>query len=373
MISTIVNTELPLAERFMVKKNVIRHGSGKKRFCIVTGTHGDELEGQMVCYEMARLVQENIACLDGTVEIYPALNPLGIDTIQRGIPNFDLDMNRIFPGNEHGTMAEQAAYRICEDLKGADMVIDIHSSNLYLRESPQVRINVLNEEQLVPQAKHLGVDFVWVHDAATVLEATLAHSLNSTGTPCLVVEMGVGQRINHHMCVHLVKGIFNLMHEMGMWNAEDKEKPYANVNVGGSVGGGVGGGVGDSDGDSVGGSVHDETPDALSHLTGDGQPLLNPIVCKGNRVTFLNAACSGVFLTELRTGKMVKEGQSIGKIVDPLTGTVLSDVVSPIEGFLFTIRAYPIVYEGSLMARIFQYNEDELDIVKAVSAAEEQE
>ena len=329
MIKTIVNTELPLAERLLVKKNVISGSKGGKRLCIVTGTHGDELEGQMVCYEMARILQQHIHRLSGTVEIYPALNPLGIDTIQRGIPNFDLDMNRIFPGNEHGTMAEQAAYRICEDLKGADMVIDIHSSNLYLRESPQVRINVLNQDSLVAEARHLGVDFIWVHDAATVLEATLAHSLNSTGTPCLVVEMGVGQRINHQMCTHLVKGIFNLMAEMGMWEA----------------------GADDID---------------------DSHPLLEPIVCSGNRVTFLNAECSGVFLTDLRTGKMVRQGQSIGKIVDPLTGQVLSDVVSPINGFLFTIRAYPIVYEGSLMARIFEYNAQELDVVTAVSQAEQQ-
>lgn len=334
MIQTIVNTELPLAERLLVKKNIIKGRRSGKRLCIVTGTHGDELEGQMVCYEMARLVGQNTDKLSGSVEIYPALNPLGIDTIQRGIPNFDLDMNRIFPGNEHGTMAEQAAYRICQDLKGADMVIDIHSSNLYLRESPQVRINVLNEEALVPEARHLGVDFIWVHDAATVLEATLAHSLNSTGTPCLVVEMGVGQRINHKMCTHLVKGIFNLMTEMGMWENNDK--------------------------------------DNLTLLTGDTQPLLTPIVCKGNRVTFLNAQCSGVFLTDLRTGKIISEGQSIGKIVDPLTGEVLSDVVSPVNGFLFTIRAYPIVYEGSLMARIFEYNEQELETVRTVSQAEQQ-
>ncbi len=334
MIKTIVNTELPLAERFLVRKNVIQGGQGKKRICIVTGTHGDELEGQMVCYEMARLVQEHIDMLDGTIEIYPALNPLGIDTIQRGIPNFDLDMNRIFPGNEHGTMAEQAAYRICEDLKGADMVIDIHSSNLYLRESPQVRINVQNENVLVPEARHLGVDFIWVHDAATVLEATLAHSLNSTGTPCLVVEMGVGQRINHRMCSHLVKGIFNLMHEMGMWDSS--------------------------------------TESAEAFLTSiDSLPLIAPIVCKGNRVTFLNAECSGVFLTDLRTGKIIRKGQSVGKIVDPLTGQVLSDVVSPIDGFLFTIRAYPIVYEGSLMARIFEFCDEELPTVTAVSQAEE--
>lgn len=306
MIKTIVSTELPVNERYLIRKNIISHGDGKRRVCIVTGTHGDELEGQMVCYLMARQLQEQIEHLDGTVEIYPSLNPLGIDTIQRGIPNFDLDMNRIFPGDKNGTMAEQAAYTIIEDLKGADLVIDVHSSNLYLRETPQVRINVLNENELVPLARQLGVDFIWVHDAATVLEATLAHSLNSTGTKCLVVEMGVGERINHKMCFHLCDGIFHLMKKMGMWKGNVQE-------------------------------------DNLSVSK----------VCKGDKVSFLNAETSGVFITEYRTGMVVSKHQELGQIVEPLTGKILSRVVSPVDGYLFTIRAYPIVYEGSLMARIY--------------------
>jgi predicted deacylase len=307
MIKTIVSTELPIDEQFRIRKNVIQHGrKNGLRFCVVTGTHGDELEGQMVCYDLAHVVTEHIDALDGTIEIYPALNPLGIDTIQRGIPNFDLDMNRIFPGDPNGTMAEQTAHAIVEDIKGADMVIDIHSSNLYLRETPQVRINVQDAERLSPFAEQLGLDFVWVHDAATVLEATLAHSLNVTGSPCLVVEMGVGQRINHKMCRRLVAGILHLMQTMGMWHlAEDTELP-------------------------------------------------TPIICKGDHVTFLNAETSGVFITELKCGINVKKGQVIGQIVDPLRGLILSTVTTPVDGYLFTIRAYPIVYEGSLMARIYR-------------------
>ncbi|MDO5130890.1 MAG: M14 family metallopeptidase [Prevotellaceae bacterium] len=307
MIKTIVSTALPINERFAIRKNIIKNGKGNRRVCIVTGTHGDELEGQMVCYLVAKYLNEHIDLLDGTVEIYPALNPLGIDTIQRGIPNFDLDMNRIFPGNPNGTMAEQAAHLIVEDLKGADLVFDIHSSNLYLRETPQVRINVLNEKELVPLAQRLNIDFVWVHDAATVLESTLAHSLNSIGTKCLVAELGVGQRINHKMCNRLTLGIFNLMKDLGMWKGEIQQSLIS-----------------------------------------------NPIVCKGDNVEFLNAATSGIFITELKCGVVVAEGEEIGQIVEPMTGTVLSRVISPVEGYMFTIRAYPIVYEGSLMARIFR-------------------
>ena len=310
MIKTVVSTALPVNERFAIRKNIIKNGKGNRQVCIVTGTHGDELEGQMVCYLVAKQLNEHPELLDGTVEIYPALNPLGIDTIQRGIPNFDLDMNRIFPGNPNGTMVEQAAHLIVEDLKGADLVFDIHSSNLYLRETPQVRINVLNEKELVPLAQHLNIDFVWVHDAATVLESTLAHSLNSTGTKCLVAELGVGQRINHKMCNRLTLGIFNLMKELGMWKGDV-----------------------------------------------DQSLISDPIVCKGDKVEFLNAETSGIFITELKCGVVIAEGEEIGQIVEPMTGKILSRVVSPVEGYMFTIRAYPIVYEGSLMARVFKFHE----------------
>ena len=32
----------------------------------------------------------------------------------------------------------------------------------------------------------------------------------------------------------------------------------------------------------------------------------------------------------------------------------MSEVRSPVDGVLFTLREYPVVYEGSLMARIME-------------------
>lgn len=308
MIKTVVSTALPVDERLLIKKNAISHGNPNKRICIVTGTHGDELEGQYVCFRLNQIIQQNLEKLNGTVEIYPALNPLGIDSITRGIPGFDLDMNRIFPGNPDGTMAEQAAYTLIRDLQGADMVIDIHSSNIFLREIPQVRINVNTADTLVPYAKLLDVDFIWVHEAATVLESTLAHSLNSLDTPTLVVEMGVGMRINHGYGNRLVNGILNLMHTMDIWTA---------------------------------------TPDPIS--------VSAPTVSVGNQVNFINADASGVFLTEIKNNMIVEKGEKIGEVVSPLTGEVLQSVEAPTRGLLFTLRAYPIVYQGSLLARIHQF------------------
>lgn len=307
MVQNVTNLEMPIDEQFRIQKNHFRKGRGKKRFCIVSGTHGDELEGQYVIYKIAEMVRKHPECLNGTIDIYPALNPLGIDSIQRGVPAFDLDMNRIFPGNPRGSMVEKVAHDIYTDLQGADMVIDIHSSNMFLRELPQVRISEQTAEKLVPYAKLLNVDMIWVHQAATVLESTLAHSLNSTGTPVLVAEMGVGMRINHSLCDQLFNGIVNLMHSMGIWT--------------------------------------EPVDQSLIH---------EPIVSQGDSVDFLNATTSGIFVTEAHNGltSIVEEGQTVGQIISPLTGEVLQEVRAPHRGILFTIRVYPVIYEGSLLARI---------------------
>ena len=68
--------------------------------------------------------------------------------------------------------------------------------------------------------------------------------------------------------------------------------------------------------------------------------------------TFLNAKVSEIFLPEVKHWVELKKGDMIGKIVDPLSGKVLDEVVAPVEGILFTIRDYPVVGEGALMGRL---------------------
>ena len=215
MVEIVTSVGLPIDEKLMIKKNrIVPDGecsTDMKRISVVTGIHGDELEGQYVCYELQRRIELEKEKLSGIVDIYPAMNPLGIDSITRGIPAFDLDMNRLFPGNKDGNMTEYLAAGIMDDVQGSDCVVDIHASNIYLTEIPQIRINELHADKLVPLAEEANVDFIWVHGASTVLEATFAHSLNSIGTPVLVVEMGVGMRLTKEYGNQMVDGIFNLM------------------------------------------------------------------------------------------------------------------------------------------------------------------
>lgn len=133
---------------------------------------------------------------------------------------------------------------------------------------------------------------MWVHGAATVLEATFAHSLNMIGTPVLVVEMGVGMRVTKEYCKQLVDGIFVEMKD--------------------------------------------------------------PLISTDGEVHYLNAGYAGIFLPTVEHWTNVKKGDKIGEILDPLEGVVKEELYSECDGILFTLREYPVVSEGSLIGRILE-------------------
>lgn len=277
---------------------------------IVTGIHGDEFEGQYICYEMVRRLTKKQEKLTGTVDVYPALNPLGLDVASHKVPKLEMDLNRMFPGNKNGTAMERVAAAIVEDISGADMCLDMHASNSFVREIPQVRLNEIFAEKMLPFAKLLNADMVWTNATATVHESTLAHSMNMLGVPSMVVEMGVGNRIDRVYGNQVVEGIFHLMEEMGMWEGEVGEIQY-------------------------------------------------PVISTDGEVDFIRSKITGVFLPAIAHNHYVRKGDKLGEIVSPLEGKVLDEIRVERSGLVFTLREYPFVREGALLARILMGIEEE--------------
>lgn len=308
MIQEIVSLQMPVEERLVVRKNRLEPehtDKNTKRISIVTGTHGDELNGQYVCYKLIETINEHPEYLNGIVDVYPSINPLGIDTGCRGIPMNDLDMNRVFPGDNNGAMAEYVAAEVVNDIIGSDLCIDVHSSNVYIKEAPQVRLNEDCADKLLPYAKIMNADFVWVYSSITVREATLAYSLNKLGVPTLVTEMGVGLRINNAYCRQLIDGIFNIMIELGIWQ-------------------------------------------------GERPAVKEPIMSTEGQVDFIHAEHAGLFVSALgeQMGH-IKKGERIGDIISPVDGEILQEIISPADGIVFSLRENPVIYKGTLLARVY--------------------
>lgn len=307
MIHEIVSLKMPVDESVVIKKNRLEPKNvdkNTKRFSIVTGTHGDELNGQYVCYQIIEKINAEPENLAGIVDVYPTINPLGIDTGSRGIPMFDLDMNRVFPGTEQGAMAEHVAYKITQDIIGSDMCVDVHSSNIFIKEVPQVRLSPEEFHRLLPYARLMNADIVWALSSSVSLESSLANCLNMFGVPSLVVEMGAGSRITRNYANQIVQGIFRLMKEVGVW-------------------------------------------------LGEVDQVKEPVVANPGDIIAVHASRSGLFILEIDDlGVHITKGSRIGKIVSPLTGEILEEIRSPRDGFLFTLREHPVVYKGAIMARV---------------------
>jgi uncharacterized protein len=308
---TFFTLALPYRERLALERAVFQGGDGP-RIAIVSGIHGDELEGLYVCHRLAvrleELGKQQPEALLGAVELYPALNPLGLDTLERSVPIYDVDLNRAFPGHPEGLFPHRLADAAMRRLAGAALVIDIHASNVYLREIPQVRIARAFEPRLVPIARSMNLDLIWVHEASTVLEHTIAHSLNASGTPCLVVEMGVGMRVTPDFAEQVTTGILHVARGLGVLAGDLELEPTRHA----------------------------------------------PLVADDGNVRYLNAETSGMFVPCVEHWTAVQRGDLLGRIVSPLQGQTLSEVRSPCDGVLFTLREYPLVYEGSLLARLME-------------------
>lgn len=118
-------------------------------------------------------------------------------------------------------------------------------------------------------------------------------------------------RITKEYGVQLVDGIFRIMCEMGIW-------------------------------------------------VGEAPKVREPIVSRDRHVSFINAEASGIFIPAIEHWTHVNKGDHIGDIVYPATGEILHDVKAKVSGRVFTLREYPVVYSGSLIARILddEYEED---------------
>ena len=306
MIETVAAVNLMVEEVLKIKKNRLTPDlptGNEKRICIVSGIFGDEIQGQYVCYELIRRIKEDYGSLKGIVDVYPALNPLGMEAKTREIPGPELEMNGLFPGSPSGVMGEYAAYCVFEDMRDADFCVDVHGSNMFLHEILQVRMNNDNVDELLPYARALNTDMIWIHPSNQVKRGSLVYELNRIGVKSFVTESRYAYRIDQNYGNQLVDGIFALMKELGIW---------------------------------------------------EGETIIprEPLITNDEEMSFINSESSGIFIPDVRVSSFVRKGDRIGTVVDVITGSVEEIVTAPKTGVISAMREYPAIEEGSLLARI---------------------
>lgn len=306
MIETVMTAQMPVGLPIKIKKNRLEPDTIQEnmpRLSIIAGVHGDELQGQYICYELIRRIKEERENLKGIVDVYPCVAPMALEIRKRNAPGA-LDMNAMFPGSHHGHTIEYMAAEVIEDLKGSDFCIDIHSSDIFIRELPQIRVPENAGKKVTELAQKSGIPVLWMNsNSSSVWEGSLAYSLRRKGIPNLVIESGIALKIDYEYCKKVIDGIFRMMKELEVFE-------------------------------------------------GEVSPTKKTVTVKKNDVEVIHCNTSGIFIPKIQIGSFVRENQVLGCIVRPILGAELEEVKSSCDGMIFSLREYPAVCEGELLARI---------------------
>lgn len=90
----------------------------------------------------------------------------------------------------------------------------------------------------------------------------------------------------------------------------------------------------------------------LGMWTGETEQVRKPIVSGERSVEFVNSGADGIFVPCVEHWVNIEKGEHIGDVIDPATGKISERVTASCGGKIFTLREFPIVYGGSLIARI---------------------
>jgi predicted deacylase len=201
------------------------------------GLHGDEVTGiQILTSTIGRM---NPDAARGTIIAVPVANPLAYITRSRGYALEErgpIDLNRIFPGSEHGLSSERIAYYLfTRFVSTADLTVDIHSALSGCDIYPFTYIDPDDDESKTLQlrtrlARALGTPMVY-HKArgsklgTSAMTGSIATQADAVGKPVLSLEMGESGRVSAHRIEGAVSGVMNMMRAYGVLDGEAFEQP----------------------------------------------------------------------------------------------------------------------------------------------------
>jgi predicted deacylase len=300
----------PLREDFNIPCHEIGPKSSFPAAAFVAGLHGDEING---VYILARLADFLHAVEAGKypklkllkrVLIIPGVNVLGINTLRRSWPFDSTDLNRMFPGNGVGETTQRIAHAVLEATKKAEYRVDLHSSNLYFEEIPQVRIYDPSPEER-QTARMFGLPAIMERSQSPVFTTTLMYAWTFWPGQNFLLQVGQAGSIQLLHCQQVFRGLVGFLGRIGIVEGVDLA----------------------------------EAEEDVLYFTRE-------------QSGWVFAERAGMFVSDKQVGRWVGTGQELGYVYDSFNGNVISKVTAPIAGLLTGIRRQPMLFEGDLLVRV---------------------
>lgn len=261
--------------------------------------HGDEINGVEIIRRL--LSHKFIKRIKGTLITIPVVNVYGFVSKSRYLPD-RRDLNRSFPGSENGSMAARLAHVLMTQIiPHCTHIIDLHTGAVNRENLPQIRANLRDEPDLEALAQAFGVPVIL---NAKLLEGTFRQAAHAQGINVLLYEAGEALRFDEVAIRAGVKGVLQVMRELGM-RAKSRKPRKSGALV-------------------------------------------------ANTTRWVRAAQSGILRSLVATGAKVEIGDLLAYINNPL-GENTEELASPVAGIIIGKTNLPLVFAGEALFNIASY------------------
>lgn len=176
--------------------------------------HGDEVTGIITIQEVFKAIRKQ-PLLNGSLYAFPLMNPIGFETASRNITLSKEDLNRSFPGDKIGSVAERIADKIFSTIKETNpaLVLDLH--NDWMKSIPYTVVDPnpgSTHNKAYEQAlKVAGESGFLVLQEAEDVTGSFSYSLLEHDIPALTIELGESYVVNEKNVEYGVKSIMRIL------------------------------------------------------------------------------------------------------------------------------------------------------------------
>jgi len=301
-----VSMELPVTALYThapvtIPVEVVHGRKPGPRLFVSAAIHGDEINGVEIIRRLLKLPA--LKRLRGALIAVPIVNVHGFMQHTRYLPD-RRDLNRSFPGSDHGSLAARVAHLFMEEIvRNCTHGIDLHTAAVHRENLPQIRAR-LDDEETERLARAFGVPVVLNSD---LRDGSLREVAAELGIPMLLYEAGEALRFNELAIRAGLHGIVSVMRELGMLPAVRKKRR--------------------------------ERP--------------GPVVARSS--TWVRAPQSGILRATVALGARVAKGDTLGVIANPV-GTREVNVEAGVSGIVIGRTNLPLVNEGEGLFHIARFS-----------------
>lgn len=172
--------------------------------------HGDELNGVEIIRRLLKV--KSLSRLKGTLIAVPIVNLHGFINHTRYLPD-RRDLNRSFPGSQKGSIAGRMAHLFLNEVvKKSTHGIDLHTGAINRSNLPQIRAN-LDDAETMRLAEAFSTPLML---NSNLRDGSLRAAAVKKNIPILLYEAGEALRFDEVSIRGGVRGIINVMRELGM-------------------------------------------------------------------------------------------------------------------------------------------------------------